>query len=314
MTTPNHQRWTAKEKALVFKKTGVLTATKIAKALKAKGFPRRTAAAVRGIIRRHKTNCDGDLGKSRSIVNSVAKTRIMYFDIEASDLSAGFGEMLSFGYWWHDEPEPKVLNMYDYKGWNKLPVEQRDYYLVKDVMKLIESANVIIGHYSTKFDTPFIQTRCLFHNFGPIPLPLQIDTWRIARYQLKLNNNRLKTVAKAFNCGEQKDEVPMNIWRRAKAHDLEALKIISAYNLQDVRTQRSITEKLMPLARGIPNWNLLTDDVVAACPSCGGTKLVHRGFKYTKLYKYNRLRCSDCGKWMRERNSVVAKDVKRHID
>jgi len=312
MNEKNNHKWTDEERKLAIKLAGQLLAREIADELLRFGYPERTPSAVRGVIKRHKErntnrplqNLDGPA------IALTSKAKIMYFDIEATDLSAGFGEMLSFGYWWHDEPEPKVLNMYDYEGWDKLPVEQRDLYLVQDAAKLIEEADVLIGHYSTKFDFPFIQTRCLFHNLGPIPSPVQIDTWRIARYQLKLNNNRLKTVAKAFG-GEQKSEVPMNIWRRAKAHDLEAMKIISEYNLQDVRTQRNITEKLMPLAKGMPNWNLLIDGTEPRCPACGSTSLQYRGYAYTKLYQYKRIRCNDCGKWMRDRNSVTPKDMKR---
>ena len=315
MSNGNNKSWSDRARKLVIDSIGHKTPWMIAKELKKRGLERHSTDAIKGIIRRHKENPKKQLHpkvkSNQPAISITSKVRIMYFDIESTDLSAGFGDMLSFGYWWHDEPEPHNINIYDYPGWDKLPVEQRDLYLMRDVAKLIEEADVLIGHYSTKFDTPFIQTRCIFHGLGPIPIPIQIDTWRISRYQLKLNNNRLKTIAKAFGCDEQKDEVPSNIWRRAKAHNLEAMKVISAYNLQDVRTQRSITEKLMPIAKAMPNWNLLIDGTEARCPACGSTKLHRRGFTHTKLYRYERLRCADCGKWMRGRNSITPKDCQR---
>jgi uncharacterized protein YprB with RNaseH-like and TPR domain len=308
-----HDKWTDKERQLVIKHAGNKLAREIAEILASKGFPQRTTKAVQGIIRRHKDkrNKPPKLPYGSSIATQISKAKIMYFDIEATDLSAEFGEMICFGYWWHDEPEPVVMRMWDYSGWDELPVEKRDLYLLKDVVKIMEEADVLIGHFSPGFDFPFIQTRCLMHGLPVIPKPVHIDTWRIAKKNLRLNNNKLKTIARAFRCDEQKSEVPLYIWRRAKAHDVEAMEIIAEYNVQDVRTQRDITEKLMPLAASMPNWNLLIDDDILHCPACGGTNLEYRGYSYTKLYKYKRLRCKDCGKWMRDRNSVTPKDTPR---
>jgi uncharacterized protein YprB with RNaseH-like and TPR domain len=245
---------------------------------------------------------------------ATSRAKILYWDIETSDLSASFGELLCFGYWWHDDLEPQVINIYDFKGWQKLPVEQRDYYLLQKVVEIMEDADVLVGHYSTGFDYPFVQTRCLMHKMPPIPKPIQIDTWRIAKYQLALNSNKLANIAKALGCDEQKSSLPPYIWRRAKAHDLEALKLISEYNIQDVRTQRAITEKLMPLANGMPNWSLLVDSEQPRCSSCGSTNLNYRGYALTKLFKFRRLRCMDCGKWMRERNSITPRKALRYTN
>lgn len=312
------EAWTDEEREIVLEHAGKTIAREIANMLFKKGYPQRSPCAVRGIIRRNKgqrkrnplplpTRKPEPLKpmQKQPAMAVTSKAKIMYFDIEATDLSAGFGEMICFGYWWHHEAEPRVLNMWDYPGWDKLPTEQRDLYLLQDVVKLMEEADVLVGHFSTGFDHPFIQTRCLFHGLDPIPNPIHIDTWKIAKKQLRLNNNRLKTIAKALQCDEQKAEVPLYVWRRAKAHDVDAMKIISAYNLQDVRTQRSVTERLMPLAKGMPNWNLLTNDTKARCPACGSDSLQHRGYAYTKMFKYRRLRCNNCGKWMRERNTIT---------
>jgi uncharacterized protein YprB with RNaseH-like and TPR domain len=315
--TDTRNKWTEEERQLVIQHAGDKLAREIADILSNKGYPGRTTKAVEGVIRRHKEKY---AGKGPELITDIkipyaaeatnAKAKIMYFDIETTDLSAEFGEMLCFGYWWHEEPNPVVLKMWDYPGWDKLPVEKRDLYLLQDVVQLLEEADVLVGHFSPGFDHPFIQTRCLMHGIKPIPKPIHIDTWRIAKKNLRLNNNKLATVARALG-GEQKSGVPLHIWRRAKAHDVEAMEMIADYNIQDVRTQKSVTQKLMPLATGMPNWNLLIDDDVLHCPACGSTSLQYRGYVYTKLYKYKRLCCNDCGKWMRDRNSITPKDTPR---
>jgi uncharacterized protein YprB with RNaseH-like and TPR domain len=307
--------WEAEEKAIVIEMAHMPLAT-IEAALGKKGYD-RNQASIRGFLRRHveagKKWLNGmDVAQNEPVL-AAGEPKIMYFDIETSDLSAGFGELLCFGYWWHHETRPRVLNIYDYEGWDDLPVERRDKYLLADVAMIMEEADVIIGHYSTKFDFPFIQTRLAIHKMKPIPQPIHIDTWRISKYCLKLNNNKLKTIAEALECDEQKAGVPLMVWRRAKAHDLAALKLISKYNLQDVRTERSIVERLMPLTKSMPSWNVFTNDPAVRCPSCGGTHLIHRGYVHTKLFKFDRLCCADCGKWMRSRTSVTPKDTSRAV-
>lgn len=313
--THSQHKWTDREKRLVIKHAGNKIAREIVDILQDNGYPHRTTKAIEGIMRRHKEQIIRQHGHINTNVTDAisSQPKIMYFDIEATDLSAEFGEMICFGYWWHSDPEPVIMKMWDYPGWDKLPVEKRDLYLLQDVIKLIEEADVLVGHFSPGFDFPFIQTRCLMHGMKPIPKPVHIDTWRIAKKNLRLNNNKLKTIARAFACAEQKSEVPLYIWRRAKAHDVEAMEIIAEYNVQDVRTQRSITEKLMPLASNMPNWNLFTGDDMKCCPACGSSSLQYRGWSYTKLYKYKRLCCSNCGKWMRDRNSVTHKDTNRVV-
>ena len=313
----NTDRWSDNARNLALSMAEIKTAKEISIMLALLGHGTFTEDAVRGVIRRHKEKAccyDNDVveyASKSTTANAPRMPKILIFDIESSDLSASFGEMLCFGYQWWGAPEPKVMNIYDYPGWDKLPVEQRDKYLVQDVVKIMEEADVLVGHFSSGFDHPFIQTRCIFHGLDPIPNPIHIDTWKIAKKQLRLNNNRLKTIADTFGCDEQKSSVPTYVWRRAKAHDLEALKLISKYNLQDVRTQYSIIKKLMPLAKGMPNWNLFTDEEETRCSSCGSENIQHRGYAYTQMYKFERFSCSDCGRWMRGRNSVTSKDAQR---
>jgi DNA polymerase elongation subunit (family B) len=240
------------------------------------------------------------------------RARILYFDIETTDLNASFGEVISFGYQWDHENKPKNINMYDYKDWDKLPVEKRDLYLLEDVAEIMSQADIIVGHYSMRFDFPFLQTRSMMHGLAPLPRPLHVDTWMIARKQMKFGSNRLKNLSEAMNCDENKSSVPIFVWRRAKAHDLDAMKIISAYNLQDVRTQVDLSRKLFPLAK-LPNRNVIEGTLLLKCSGCGGFSFTKRGYQHTNLYSYARLQCKDCGSWTRERNSCTDPKTQRTI-
>lgn len=237
--------------------------------------------------------------------------KILYFDIETTDLSGSFGELLMMGYRWHHEDEYHIVHIYDFEGWDELPIERRDLYLVQHVAEIIAEADVLVGHYSLRFDHRFVQTRCLVHGLAPIPDTAHVDTWAIAKYQLKVNNNRLATLAKTFGCDNEKAELPWWVWRRSKAHDVEALKLMSEYCLQDVRTQYDVTQKLLPIAKKMPNWNLLTGESKLRCPGCGSYHIQKRGKTHTKVNTYQRYQCMDCGHWMRGRHSLTDKDTER---
>lgn len=241
------------------------------------------------------------------------KPKILYFDIETTDLSAGFGEVLMMGYQWHHSPEVNLIAIYDFPDWEELPIERRDLHLVKEISKIISQADILVGHYSTGFDHRFIQTRCLFHKLPPIPETTHIDTWKIAKYQLRLHSNKLAVLAEALDCGERKGSLPLRLWRRSKAHDIGALKEMAEYCKQDVRTQYDVTQKLLPIAKNLPNWNLLSGDMKYRCPACGSTKVIKRGYRYTKVNKYQRFQCINCGHWSRGRKSLTDKQTDRHM-
>jgi uncharacterized protein YprB with RNaseH-like and TPR domain len=237
--------------------------------------------------------------------------KILYFDIETTDLSGSFGELLMMGYRWHHEEEYHIIRIHDFDGWDKLPIEKRDIYIVKYVSEILSEADVLVGHYSVRFDHRFVQTRCLIHGLPPIPDTAHIDTWQIAKYQMKLNNNRLKTLATALECEEQKSELPIWVWRRSKAHDIESLELMTPYCVQDVKTLFDCTQKLLPIARKMPNWNLLTGDMKLRCAGCGSDDIVKRGCTYTKINTYQRYQCTNCGRWMRGRKTLTLPETER---
>ena len=52
--------------------------------------------------------------------------KILYFDIETTNLKSDFGEMLMCAYRWEDEEEIKCVSVLDYPKSFDLPVEKRD--------------------------------------------------------------------------------------------------------------------------------------------------------------------------------------------
>jgi hypothetical protein len=64
--------------------------------------------------------------------------------------------------------------------------------IVCELRDLIDRADALVAHYGSRFDLPFVNTRCLEHGELPPAPATMIDTWRIARNTLAMTSNRLK--------------------------------------------------------------------------------------------------------------------------
>jgi uncharacterized protein YprB with RNaseH-like and TPR domain/DNA-directed RNA polymerase subunit RPC12/RpoP len=310
--------WSDQEKIIALENRDKL-AREVAEELELMGYPSRTKSAIRRIwheyeIQEEETEVEveEDNKETPSLIQEC-KPKILYFDIETTNFKATFGEVLMMGYRWHGEEEYKIVKVTDYEGWDELNIEDRDYYVLQDMHEIISEADVLVGHYSKRFDHRFIQSRCLYHKLPVIPNPPHVDTWHIAKYQMAIGSNSMKNIAKFLKCDNQKDSLPIHIWRRANAYDEECIEMIAEYCLQDVRTQYSMTQRLMPLANAIPNMNLLVNSTKYLCSGCGSDNVQKRGFHFTKINKYQRFQCMNCGKWSRGRNTLTDKEIKRHL-
>src|SRR4029078_8919160 len=100
--------------------------------------------------------------------------------------------------------------------------------------KVYPKADFSIGHYSTYFDIPFINARLIHHSLNPLPKSHHIDTWKIARYKLKLSNNRLNNLQSFRGCKDSKTEVDKEHWRRAAIGCKKSIKYIVSHCKADI--------------------------------------------------------------------------------
>lgn len=252
--------------------------------------------------------------------HKARKKKVLYLDLETTDLSAGFSPILMCGYKWNDE-ETKLLSLADEKYRDdliNLPPERVDVNLLRDISELINEADVMVAHFGAKFDFPFIQTRCLYHRLPIVDLKKDkiLDPWRISKFNLRCGR-RLKALASQLDCKNQKDEVELIYWQRSKCigdnpYFLEALEVLGEYCIQDVNTLHEITQLLMPLATHIPSAQTMYNDIML-CPHCESENIKSNGYRYTKANKYIRYRCSDCGAWFRGSKSVSTIDVEKRL-
>lgn len=153
--------------------------------------------------------------------------------------------------------------------------------------------------HNTYFDVPYLNSRLLRHNLPPLPPVPHLDGWKVARYKLKLNSNRLQSVT-SFLGLEDKTPLDGPTWVKAMAGHRKSIKYVVEHCRQDCEVLQQVYERLKPLAQGHPNLNLF-QGTTHACPRCGSLDLQCRGKQVTTTQTYQRFQCQSCGGWSRAR-------------
>jgi len=133
----------------------------------------------------------------------------LYFDIETSPCLGWFwrpsyqtnlnhknvieqAKIICICYKW--EGKDKVYHL----TWDS---KQNDKKMLQDFVKVLDSADEIVGHNSDKFDIKWIRTRCLFHNVGMMPDYSSLDTLKEARKGFLFPSNRLDAIGRYTGVG-----------------------------------------------------------------------------------------------------------------
>lgn len=196
---------------------------------------------------------------------------------------------------------------------------QKEIGLLKDLLPLLEEADMIVAHNGERFDLPQIRGRYL-ENKMPPPSPVKvIDTFKIAKKEFGFPSNSLEYLCQVLDCDVKKDghkKFPgFELWLEVLKNNPEAWEEMRNYNIDDILALESLYMKLRPYARYHPNVAVFNEEKneAPACPKCGGQHLQKRGFAYTNVGKYQRYRCNDCGGWSRSRTTLVNKELRQNV-
>lgn len=228
----------------------------------------------------------------------------MSWDLETSNLNANFGFILCGGYKVLGEKRVHVPKISDYSLYDRDPTNDRE--LVKTLAKELSTADIWLTWYGSRFDVPYLNSRLIYHGLKPLPPIPHIDGWRIARYQMRLNSNRLQSVTQFL---ELEDKTPLSgpHWIKAMAGNKRSLKYVVDHCRQDVVVLEQVYERIRPLAVNHPNVNLVAPiDGKDRCPRCGSDRLQKRGFSIAKVAKTQRYQCMSCGGWSRGKPQRIA--------
>lgn len=171
------------------------------------------------------------------------KERILFVDIETSNLKANFGIVLC----WCGLTENNIL----YQDWlTKKDVlsGNEDKRLVSTCIDTMQSFDRVVGHYSTYFDIPFLRTRALIHGlaYPEVGTLYHTDVWRMAKTKLCLHSNRQDVVAESLYGKTVKTRISHPHWRQAMMGNEESCMEVLDHCQHDVADLKKNYETLLP--------------------------------------------------------------------
>jgi DNA polymerase elongation subunit (family B)/predicted RNA-binding Zn-ribbon protein involved in translation (DUF1610 family) len=174
--------------------------------------------------------------------------------------------------------------------------------MLKSIHKLLDQADAVIHYNGSRFDIPTLNKEFLLAGLPPPAPYAQIDLLKTARQQFRFPSNKLDYVGRALGVGKKEGHEGFELWVKCMNKDPEAWKKMESYNRQDVILLEKVYYEFLPWIKNHPN-KAVFEGSEFACPTCGSHSLIKRGFNTTKVGKYQRYQCTDCGTWSSERKT-----------
>lgn len=178
--------------------------------------------------------------------------------------------------------------------WNK----GDDKKMLVEFIKVLNSADEVIGHNSDRFDEKWIRTRCAFHGIPMFPSYQTVDTLKLAKSGFRFNSNRLDYLGKFFGFGGKKDTGGFKLWLDIVEHNSsKAMKTMVDYCKGDVCLLEHVYDKLNPYTKAKTHVGVALGKDKCTCPNCGGERTINRGYRYLVSGTRKKVMlCLDCGK------------------
>ncbi len=230
------------------------------------------------------------------------KPKVLFFDIEtAPNLSYVWGqweqnvlhnvkewEILSFAYKWAGTNRIKAEGRYHQKR------GERD--LVEKLWHLFNDADIIIAHNGDAFDIKKCNSKFVEYSFPPPSFYKTVDTLKVARRYFKFNSNKLDDLGRTLGVGRKVLHNGFDLWLGCINEDPKSWKKLLTYNKQDVALLENVYNVLRSWMTNHPNSNVISG-TTHNCPVCHSDKVQRRGTYMTRVNKYQRYQCLDCGAW-----------------
>lgn len=179
--------------------------------------------------------------------------------------------------------------------------------VVTKLKKLIDQADILIGHNIDAFDWKKLNTRCIFYKLGPLNKIATVDTLKVARREFKFTSDKLDYLATFLGVGSKLDNT-RGLWIRIAKGDATAINEMVKYNKQDVKIQEKVYERMLPYITNHPNMNVITGSDELVCTNCGSDKVHRNGYRMTRAGRYVRYRCDSCGAHFRSKSILKSYD------
>ena len=274
----------------------------------------------------------GMIGCSKRLVRMVRNTpeaytkrqpKILIFDIETAPM-----EVYVWGLYKQRIPIDNIIKDWSLLSWSakwlfndeimsqkvtiKEAQERKDDSILLGLWKLMDEADIVVGHNAQRFDVRKVNFRFALSNMAP-PQPYRvIDTMKHCMKIFNSASYKLDYLNQVFG-GNPKQSTNYELWKRCVTGDASALEYMEEYNRFDIVVTEELYVKIRPWMKGHPNLALYMDTEGTVCTNCGNDNLEWGGYYYTPAGKYKSFRCNSCGAIGRSRLSDLDKEARAKL-
>ena len=193
-------------------------------------------------------------------------------------------------------------------------LNQDDKRICKRMWELFDTADVVLGHNSRKFDVRRMNWRFIIHKFSP-PSPYKIiDTLTESRKISAASSHKLDQLAKKTGINGGKTDTDFGLWKECVRGNGDALKKMVEYNEHDILIGEEWYFVIRPWMKAHPNMGLYYDTNELRCRNCGNTdvKISNKPY-HTPANSYKSWRCGECGAVGRTNTAVIDIEKRRSL-
>lgn len=212
---------------------------------------------------------------------------------------------------WVDDPPSKIMYM-DQRNAKKIDDDKK---ILEGIWKLLDEADIVLTQNGKSFDQKKLNARFILNGMKP-PSPYQhIDTKRIASKHFAFTSNKLEYMSEKLNVKYKKLKhekfVGFELWKECLAGNKDAWNEMEKYNKYDVLATEELYTKLRAWDDTV-NFSTYDDGEVTEC-KCGSKNIQNNGYRVSKVGKYHRYRCRDCGSHYQGRKNLLSKEKRASL-
>ncbi len=195
---------------------------------------------------------------------------------------------------------------------------QKDKGIIKELWKLIDEADIVVGQNSNSFDLLKVNARAKIHGLLPPSPYKKIDTMLEAQKNFGFSSYKLEYMANTLKLEHTKskhEKYPgLKLWIEAQSGNMDAWSEMAKYNKVDVLVTEELFNEVIPWSFAI-DFSLWDDSPKNTC-TCGSDLFVKGDrFVYTSVGKFNKWKCANakCGKWTRGSTNLFSKEKRTSL-
>lgn len=186
--------------------------------------------------------------------------------------------------------------------------------ILKNLWKLLDEADIVVGHNARSFDVKVVNARFIINGMKPPSGYKVMDTRTMAKRHFRFLSNKLQYLTDSL-CSDYKKLSHakfsgFSLWSECLKGNKDAWAEMKEYNEMDVLSLEELFERLLPW-ESASIFDMYNGDYDKC--TCGLSSFKKSGFHITNSSKFQKYKCKNCGAEYRDRENLVSKEDRKKI-